>query len=138
MSQEQLWELLLPILSTAVASGLTYLGYIIAKFISMKMAAHQHEELRKRISDLVLAAEQMGGTPEFKFDYVLSNALVFVQQLGLTLTQDQVKTLIEAAVKLMSIQEAATITLPAPAVSPNGTTTTEATITSTTTPDGVG
>lgn len=135
MSQE-LIDALVAIATVTIPIVLAYLLPPLRQYLQAKLAAVQHEELRKHITGLVMSAEQIfkdASQNPAKLDYVTDQAWPYVQSLGLTLTREQVRALIEAAVHAMSVQEAATITLPPPAVGSTGTTSTQATITSTNT-----
>lgn len=89
------------------------LGLLVAagrQYLHTKIAAVQHDQLRAWIYDLVLSAEQQFagiGSDDIKLNYVTEQAWAFVQSLGLTLTRDQVRALIEAAVRAMTANGAA-------------------------------
>lgn len=118
MNQEQIMDILAPII-TALAPVLTALvGWLILtlrKQVEVKTAAIKHEELRKWVTTLVMSAEQQFATigkDEEKLAYATEETLLFVQSLGLTLTREQVRALIEAAVHAMTIEEAAATSIP--------------------------
>lgn len=132
MSQENL-NTLIAALMPVVVTLIGLLTFTLRQQVEVKTAAIKHEELRKWVTTLVTSAEQQfadWGSDETKLSYATEQTLVFVQSLGLTLSREQVRALIESAVRAMTVQEKATVTLSA-GTTAGGTTTSEASITTT-------
>lgn len=93
-------EWLTDLLNAVVPIVATIALPLVLRYVATKMQAERFAMLRQFVQDLVPAIEQQmeGEAGETKLAYATSVAHRYAQQIGLSLTEEQIRTLIEAAV----------------------------------------
>lgn len=113
---QQLLDTLVTILAPLLTALVGWLILALRQQAAVKTAVIKHEELRRWVTTLVTSAEQQFkdlGSNKAKLDYATEETKAFVQSLGLTLTEGQVRALIESAVRAMTapLPTAGTVTI---------------------------